>query len=136
LSPSIWWDHRFENFNFMPSQITLANAYKAHLNYKAELIAAANECNLQDLAPFLRDDRCALGKWLYGKGKLQYGATPEFDRLVRAHQIFYCVLVVIAKQPTLVTAGGFHRALIESAQLNAASIDIGVAVNHLRSAVA
>jgi hypothetical protein len=120
----------------MPSQVTLANAYKTHLIYKAELIAAANECNVRDLTPFLKDDLCALGKWLYGRGKLQYGTMPEFNRLLRAHQMFYCVLALIAKKEAREAAGDFHLALIESPNLNAASIEVGVAVNLLRSAVA
>ena len=119
----------------MPSQVTLANAYKVHLNYKAELIAAAKECDLHDLAPFLKHDRCALGKWLYGKAEVKYGMMPEYKRLVQAHQMFYCVIAFIVKAATVAAAGDLHQALIESPKLNAASIEVGVAVNLLRSAV-
>jgi aerotaxis receptor len=120
----------------MPSQVSLANAYKVHLNFKAELMAAAKECDLSDLAPLLKDDRCALGKWLYGIGKLKYGTMHEFNTIIRAHQMFYCFMAVIAKQESLKADSDFHRALSESPKLNAASIEIGVAINLLRSAVA
>jgi hypothetical protein len=123
------------NSDNMQPKVTLANAFEVHLAYKADLIAAANECSIYDLEPFLKHDRCALGKWLYGVGMLNYGELPEFDGLVEAHQMFYCLMVVIAASTSFTETDSFHRALIESTHLQAASIEIGVAVDLLRLAV-
>jgi hypothetical protein len=49
--------------------------------------------------------------------------------------MFICVIALIASPANLAVAGDFHRALIESPHLNDASLEVGVAVNLLRSAV-
>jgi hypothetical protein len=35
------------------------------------------------------DDRCDLGRWLYGTGRVRLGHYPAFDMLVARHQYFH-----------------------------------------------
>jgi len=35
------------------------------------------------------DDRCDLGRWLYGTGRVRLGHYPAFDMLVARHKYFH-----------------------------------------------
>jgi aerotaxis receptor len=117
----------------MQSNLRLDQAYQAHLQTKAELIAKAVGCDIKDVAKFMADDSCALGKWLYGEGRQKYGSMREYELLLAAHQTFYCVIAIIADVAAQRESANFHEALIESAHLKAASTEVGLAIRNLRS---
>ena len=73
-------------------------AIKAHLDWKRQLRAqlqphdAAAEAALAfEREPICHDDRCELGRWILGPGRLRLGAFPGFADLLAHHRMFHHV---------------------------------------------
>jgi len=69
--------------------IDLDSAIKAHADWRSKLRHAATQGEQVDADTICRDDQCALGKWLHGRGQSQYGGKPAFVELVSAHRGFH-----------------------------------------------
>jgi len=69
--------------------IDLDSAIKAHADWRSKLRHAAMQGERVDAETICRDDQCALGKWLHGRGQSQYGGKPAFVELVSAHRGFH-----------------------------------------------
>jgi methyl-accepting chemotaxis protein len=64
-------------------------AIKAHSEWKMKLRhAIASQAQL-DAAMIARDDQCALGKWLHGESKNQYGMLASHRECIRHHAAFH-----------------------------------------------
>ncbi len=71
------------------TQVRLDNAIRAHADWKIKLRGAIQHKETLDAETIRRDDCCELGKWLYGKGRSQYGGRPLFTHLVEEHRHFH-----------------------------------------------
>ncbi len=69
----------------------LGDAVKAHIGWRLRLKrhAAGTGGETLDPAVVCLDDRCALGKWIHGKGGSSYGTEPVFARLKDRHAAFH-----------------------------------------------
>jgi hypothetical protein len=59
----------------------------AHLEWRSKL--AGKHRNSLDLDIIRCDDKCEIGKWIYGPGEVQYGDLPELSALRAAHAAFH-----------------------------------------------
>lgn len=73
------------------AELDIDTAIAAHENWKLRLQNYLDGKSSEDLKPEVvcLDDRCDLGKWLYGPGKMRLGAYPAFSILVSRHQFFH-----------------------------------------------
>jgi len=73
------------------AEIDIDTAIAAHENWKLRLQNYLNGKSTEDLRPELvcLDDRCDLGKWLHGTGKMRLGSYPAFSVLVARHKYFH-----------------------------------------------
>jgi hypothetical protein len=67
----------------------LAEAVKAHAEWKIKLRGAITSKATLDAATIGRDDCCALGKWLHGESRTKYGQMPSHAECVRKHAEFH-----------------------------------------------
>ncbi len=66
-----------------------AEAIKAHSDWKMKLkVYLAKPDHSLNVAEVGADDRCALGKWLRGEGRV-HTEWPEYARLVSEHAAFH-----------------------------------------------
>ncbi|MBB1075961.1 CZB domain-containing protein [Rhodoferax sp. 4810] len=72
-------------------EIDIDNAIAAHENWKLRLQNYLNGQSTEELRPefICMDDRCDLGKWLYGPGTRQLGKYPTFSVLIARHKFFH-----------------------------------------------
>lgn len=73
------------------AELDIDTAIAAHENWKLRLQNYLDGKSTEDLKPELvcQDDRCDLGKWLHGAGKMRLGAYPAFSVLVARHKYFH-----------------------------------------------
>ena len=66
-------------------------ALTAHQNWKLRLNAYLSGSSTEDLSAeaICFDDRCDLGRWIYGSGKAQLGRFPGFTALMGHHKMFH-----------------------------------------------
>jgi len=84
-------------------------AIAAHDNWKQRLLAYLSGSSSEDLRPevICADDRCDLGKWIYGDGAKQLNGFASFSELRATHKMFhYTASSVVA----LKTAGKVEEA--------------------------
>ncbi len=67
----------------------LNEAIKAHSDWKMKLRGAISQQAQLDSATIAKDDQCALGKWLHGESKNQYGMLSSHRECMRLHAIFH-----------------------------------------------
>ena len=67
------------------------DAITAHSQWKIRLQGVINGSNKEVLDPqvIAQDDRCAMGQWIHGEARRQYGSLPEFAALVKQHAEFH-----------------------------------------------
>lgn len=70
-------------------QFDLGKAVAAHSAWKVKLRNAALNHEHLDDKTIMRDDACALGKWVYGEGGHQHGRKPSFETLKDKHRVFH-----------------------------------------------
>ena len=63
----------------------------AHSRWKSKLRSAVENHEQIDADAAGRDDRCDLGKWLYGEGK-KYAQLPEYNDLRNKHSSFHSII--------------------------------------------
>ena len=73
------------------AEIDIDTAIAAHENWKLRLQNYLDGKSSENLQPEIvcLDDRCDLGKWLYGPGKMRLGSYPAFSVLVARHKFFH-----------------------------------------------
>ncbi len=66
-------------------------AIEAHLKWKERLerVLEGSSGETLEVGVVASDDRCALGQWLHGEAKRQFGQHQEYDSLLRAHSEFH-----------------------------------------------
>jgi hypothetical protein len=84
------------------------DAITAHSQWKLRLLNVINGTSTETLDPQVvgADDKCVLGKWIYGEAK-QYSHLPEYMALVQEHaNLHKCASGVLR----LVSAGEIENA--------------------------
>lgn len=73
------------------SEINLYDAVQAHTAWKKRLMDYLEGRSTEDLQPhnICVDNRCELGKWIHGSGKVRLGEQPLFQQLVDEHAKFH-----------------------------------------------
>lgn len=73
------------------AELDIDKAIAAHENWKQRLQDYLDGKSTEELKPEVvcLDDRCDLGKWLHGPGKMRLGGYPAFSVLVARHQYFH-----------------------------------------------
>ncbi|MBU0593281.1 MAG: CZB domain-containing protein [Pseudomonadota bacterium] len=82
----------------VPDDLDFMGAIEAHIRWKVRLEAYVSGDGAEKLDPAVvgKDDLCALGKWIYGPGGVNYGALPLFQSLKETHAGFHqCAAQVI-----------------------------------------
>lgn len=82
--------------------VELEEAKVAHEHFRARLQSyfAGRSTETFLAADVCLDDRCELGRWIYGRGRTQLGRHPGFTALMGHHQMFHYTassLVVLAR---------------------------------------
>ncbi len=73
------------------AEIDIDTAITAHESWKQRLHNYLDGQSSEELKPEVvcLDDRCELGQWLYGTGKMRLGGYPAFSVLVARHKYFH-----------------------------------------------
>ncbi len=75
----------------LEEDLDFAKWIKAHQDWRARLIAYINGTSSETLdeTVICRDDRCALGHWIYDHGGRYYGDLSTFQQLKSQHADFH-----------------------------------------------
>lgn len=111
--------------------LNLKEALEAHLQWKDRLTALTNDpqAHRPDPKQVAADQLCALGKWLYGRGKQEFGHLKEYEQLRQTHIQFHTTAAAVIRfteseqqaQATQLLRGPF-RALSNDVQLHLISL--------------
>lgn len=73
------------------AEIDIDTAIAAHENWKVRLQNYLNGKSDEELKAEVvcLDDRCALGQWLHGPGRMRLGSYPAFSVLIARHKYFH-----------------------------------------------
>ncbi|AMG38197.1 CZB domain-containing protein [Achromobacter xylosoxidans] len=93
--------------------MNLDESIQKHAEWKLKFRAAISRKEQMDADTIGKDNCCQLGGWLYGEGKLKYGAKPEFGAIVQKHKAFH-------------TEAGKIARLINSQQYDLAEKEMGI----------
>ncbi len=93
--------------------MNLDESIQKHAEWKLKFRAAISRKEQMDADTIGKDNCCQLGGWLYGEGKLKYGAKPEFGAIVQKHKTFH-------------TEAGKIARLINSQQYELAEKEMGI----------
>ncbi|WP_240099592.1 CZB domain-containing protein [Thermomonas flagellata] len=75
-------------------------AIDAHVHWKQRLQAVieGHSAESLDVATVARDDRCVLGQWIHGAGRVSHGHLAQFAQLREHHADFHvCAAAVLAE---------------------------------------
>ena len=67
----------------------LSEAMKVHAEWKIKFRIAISKQETMDVATISADNCCALGKWLYGDGKIQFGHLQSHADCLTQHAQFH-----------------------------------------------
>ena len=72
-------------------EIDIDAAIASHERWRLQLQDMVNGRSDEVMRPerICQDDRCDLGRWLYGTGRVRLGHYPAFDMLVARHKYFH-----------------------------------------------
>ncbi len=91
-----------EYATMLMTELDIDAAIAGHEKYRLRLQDMVTGRSQEVMRPerICHDDRCDLGRWLYGTGKVRLGHFPAFDMLVARHRYFHqqAADVVIAYQ--------------------------------------
>lgn len=102
----------------------LNSASQAHAEWKVKLRMAIAKKESLDAATISKDNCCALGKWLHGEAKGQFGKFPAYLDCVSKHAEFHREAGKVA---SAINAADFDRA--------SKMLDAGTPYAHATSAV-
>jgi hypothetical protein len=117
------------------SVLTLDQAMLGHQLWKSSLQNAVESGEKLDVALIRRDDCCDLGKWLQSDGRVAYGHSPEFSKLLDIHNEFHLVTSVVAN---IINGKDYEQAktmLDGSSQFSSASREVALAILRLKAFV-
>lgn len=118
------------------TNLTLDKAQAAHADWKRKLLKAVDGAEVLDVASIRRDDCCDLGKWLHSTGKVHYGHIPEFQTLIDKHRDFHDITGIVAGIINARNTETAKSMLGGSSQFSYASMEVLVAINALKKAIA
>ena len=72
-------------------------AIAAHREWKNRFLAAMGEQKQLNVDEIEADNCCAFGKWLYGRGKTDFGQTANYQKCVAAHAAFHLEAAKVAR---------------------------------------
>ncbi len=75
----------------------LESAFQTHAVWIEEFCTAIFKQDAPDAATYEKDNYCALGQWLYGEGKTQYGKLSAYPDLALSHAEFHKVAGRVAQ---------------------------------------
>ncbi len=110
----------------------LEQAIEKHAEWKLKLRLALTRREHLDVESVAHDDRCDLGRWLYGDGQKHFGTLLSFGDCLRKHADFHLEAARVARA---INDGRYDEA---EAMLNgtgpyaSASSSVGVAIMRLR----
>jgi hypothetical protein len=95
------------------NEIDIDAAIAAHERWKARLqdLLDGNSNEQLDPAVVCLDDRCDLGKWLYGPGGQRLGKYPAFQLLIDRHKFFHAQAAEVLTQSQSGNAEAANRTL-------------------------
>jgi methyl-accepting chemotaxis protein len=67
----------------------LSEAMKVHAEWKIKFRNAIAKQQTLDVATISADNCCALGKWLYGEGKIKFSRLKSHADCVARHAVFH-----------------------------------------------
>jgi hypothetical protein len=72
-------------------EINFYEAVEAHLKWKIRLTDYLTGQSTEELLPqhICQDNRCVLGKWIHGSGKIRFGEIELFQQLTEEHAKFH-----------------------------------------------
>jgi methyl-accepting chemotaxis protein len=85
----------------------LTSAAQSHSEWKVKLRLAISNKDTLDAATISKDNCCALGKWLHGEAKAQFGKFPAYGDCVGKHADFHREAGKVA---SAINAADFERA--------------------------
>jgi len=87
--------------------LDIDGAIEAHRQWKVKLRTAIEHQSQLDAETISCDDRCPLGKWLYGPGGHRLGSRPSFVQLLEEHKVFHQAAGDVAKR---INSGAYSQA--------------------------
>jgi chemoreceptor zinc-binding protein len=114
----------------------LAGAIQKHTEWKLKFRSAIENHETMDVATIARDDRCELGKWLRGDGKLRFGSLQSHAACVARHAAFHAEAGKIAQAINAKRYAAAEAMLDGNMSYAAASSDVGVAILRLKKEAA
>jgi len=112
-----------------------ASAIRAHGEWKQKLRHALLHHETVDAGTLRLDDRCAMGKWLHGDGKLRCGSHPLFGDLLGTHAAFHRAAGQVAECVNREDRDGAERLMAPGSDFANASQRVGEIAMRLRKDV-
>ena len=80
-----------EYASMLMTEIDIDAAIVSHEGWRLQLQDMVHGRSSEVMRPehICQDDRCDLGRWLYGTGRVRLGHYPAFDMLVARHKYFH-----------------------------------------------
>jgi methyl-accepting chemotaxis protein len=97
--------------------------------------SAISKQETMDAATIAKDNCCALGQWLYGEGKTQFGQKPEFAAVVAKHKVFHTEAGRVAQLINAKKYAEAEQAIAAGSAYSAASSAVGGAIVGLKKIV-
>lgn len=119
----------------MKVSATLDSMLVAHQKWKTKLQHAIASGELLDVKTIKRDDCCALGKWIYGNGRIPYGHFPEFERLMNSHKEFHFIPSIVADVINSKNLEQSHSMIAGNSQFAHSSSEVALAIFELKACV-
>lgn len=108
------------------------DAIKAHGDWKLKLRAAIRERTSMDAETLSCNDACALGKWLHGAARTQYGTLKAYTDCVHKHADFHREAGKVAQAISAGQYAAAEKTLEGGTPFAAASSAVGGAILGLR----
>lgn len=113
--------------------MNLDNEILRHVDWKARFTLAMSRQESLDSYSIGKDNRCELGKWLHGDGKIQYSDLDSYTACLKKHAEFHTEAEKIA---VAINAKKYHKAskmIDEYSIFNAVVNEVYFTVLHLKN---
>ncbi|MFN7088055.1 MAG: CZB domain-containing protein [Burkholderiales bacterium] len=115
--------------------MNLDEAIAKHAEWKVKFRSAIGKKEKLDAPAISVDNRCDLGKWLHGEGKMAHGAKAEYRTLVARHAEFHKAAGKVAEA---INAGKYdvaEKMLAPATEYGVASSNVATAITSLKKHV-
>lgn len=116
------------------AEVDFGTLILAHSRWKSKLRSAIENHEQIDADAAGRDDRCDLGKWLYGEGK-KHAQLPEYNDLKNKHSKFHSTIPKVIDQSHTSREKALEMLDLGSGEFGKATSDCINAITALRKAV-